>query len=216
MLPSTPSSSLINSTTSRRRVLPTTSRAGGGVTACRRTKPPVIDRWEMRASTDPDQIHRWWRHLRTPSGSPPGPSGWTWSTSIPANTQPAPDRWTTLGVSTSTGVLCTLGRQQHTTVTPTYAVTTRVALVLHRPRRGEESGGWGASGLGRCRTSDRRGESSGPTPHRAKSSRCSLVACSQAGVSVCCNVFDAGHEFVFAALADLQMTRAPDALPATS
>jgi integrase len=26
-------------------------------------KPPFIDRWEARASTDPDQIHHWWREI---------------------------------------------------------------------------------------------------------------------------------------------------------
>ncbi|MBV9728221.1 MAG: bifunctional DNA primase/polymerase, partial [Pseudonocardiales bacterium] len=24
-------------------------------------RPPVVDRWETRASTDPDQIRRWWQ-----------------------------------------------------------------------------------------------------------------------------------------------------------
>jgi hypothetical protein len=26
-------------------------------------KPPVIDRWGIRASTDPQQINRWWQHI---------------------------------------------------------------------------------------------------------------------------------------------------------
>jgi hypothetical protein len=36
-------------------------------------KPPVIDRWETRASTDPDQIHRWWRHTAYSIGIATGP-----------------------------------------------------------------------------------------------------------------------------------------------
>jgi hypothetical protein len=88
-------------------------------------KPPVIDRWETRASTDPDQIHHWWRHIPHTIGIATGPSRLVVvDLDTRKHGQPAPDRWTTLGISTGTGVLRELARQQHTTVTPTYAVTT--------------------------------------------------------------------------------------------
>jgi hypothetical protein len=37
-------------------------------------KPPVIDRWEARASTDPDQINYWWRQIPFSIGIATGPS----------------------------------------------------------------------------------------------------------------------------------------------
>jgi Bifunctional DNA primase/polymerase, N-terminal len=37
-------------------------------------KPPVVDRWETRASTDPDHINHWWQHAYT-IGIATGPSG---------------------------------------------------------------------------------------------------------------------------------------------
>ena len=88
-------------------------------------KPPVIDRWETRASTDPDQIHRWWRHTAYSIGIATGPSGLV---AVDLDThkhgQPTPDRWATLGIGSGVGVLRMLARQHGTTVTPTYAVTT--------------------------------------------------------------------------------------------
>jgi hypothetical protein len=88
-------------------------------------KPPVIDRWETRASTDPDQIHRWWRSIPHSIGIATGPSGLV---VVDLDTckhgQPAPDRWVALGVGSGVGVLRMLARQHRTTVTPTYAVTT--------------------------------------------------------------------------------------------
>jgi hypothetical protein len=88
-------------------------------------KPPVIDRWETRASTDPNQIHHWWRHTPHTIGIATGPSGLVVvDLDTRKHGQPAPDRWTTLGISTGTGVLRALARQRGTTVTPTYAVTT--------------------------------------------------------------------------------------------
>jgi hypothetical protein len=88
-------------------------------------KPPVIDRWEIRASTDPDQIHRWWRTISYSVGIATGPSGLVvvdLDTRKPG--QPTPDRWATLGISSGVGVLRMLARQHATTVVPTYAVTT--------------------------------------------------------------------------------------------
>jgi hypothetical protein len=38
-------------------------------------KPPVIDRWETRASTDPHQINHWWRQVPFTIGIATGPSG---------------------------------------------------------------------------------------------------------------------------------------------
>jgi hypothetical protein len=88
-------------------------------------KPPVVDRWETRASTDPDQIHRWWHHTPHTIGIATGPSRLVVvDLDTPKHGQPAPDRWATLGISTGTGVLRVLARQRNTTVTPTYAVTT--------------------------------------------------------------------------------------------
>jgi hypothetical protein len=88
-------------------------------------KPPVIDRWETRASTDPDHIHHWWRHTPYTIGIATGPSRLVvvdLDTRKPG--QHVPDRWTPLGITTGVGVLRVLARQRHTTVTPTYAVTT--------------------------------------------------------------------------------------------
>ena len=88
-------------------------------------KPPVIDRWETRASTCPDQIHHWWRHIPYSIGIATGPSGLVVvDLDTPKPGQPTPERWATLGISSGAGVLRALARQQGTTVTPTYAVTT--------------------------------------------------------------------------------------------
>jgi hypothetical protein len=88
-------------------------------------KPPVIDRWETRASTDPDQIHRWWRHIPHTIGIATGPSGLVVvDLDTRKHGQPTPDRWATLGISSGVGVLRVLARQHGATVTPTYAVTT--------------------------------------------------------------------------------------------
>jgi hypothetical protein len=88
-------------------------------------KPPVIDRWETRASTDPEQIRRWWRNVPHSIGIATGPSGLVVvDLDTRKHGQPAPDRWTTLGIGTGAGVLRALARQRGTTVTPTYAVTT--------------------------------------------------------------------------------------------
>lgn len=89
-------------------------------------KPPVIDRWETRASTDSDQIHRWWHHTPYSIGIATGPSGLVVvDLGTTKHGQRPPDRWaTTLGIGSGVGVLRALARRQGTTVTPTYAVTT--------------------------------------------------------------------------------------------
>jgi hypothetical protein len=88
-------------------------------------KPPVIDRWETRASTNPDQIHHWWQHTAYSIGIATGPSGLVVvDLDTRKHGQPAPDRWATLGIGSGVGVLRMLARQHGTTVTPTYAVTT--------------------------------------------------------------------------------------------
>jgi hypothetical protein len=64
-------------------------------------KPPVIDRWETRATTDPDQIRRWWHPTgpRYTIGIATGPSGLIiidLDTTKPG--EPVPDRWATLRI----------------------------------------------------------------------------------------------------------------------
>ena len=87
-------------------------------------KPPIIDRWETRASTNPDQIHRWWQVPYT-IGIATGPSGLVViDLDTPKPREIAPDRWATLGIRSGVGVLRALARQHDTTVTPTYTVTT--------------------------------------------------------------------------------------------
>lgn len=88
-------------------------------------RPPVIDRWETRASTDPDQIHRWWQYIPYAIGIATGPSGLVvvdLDTAKPGQT--VPERWATLGISSGAGVLRALAHQHGTAVTPTYALTT--------------------------------------------------------------------------------------------
>lgn len=88
-------------------------------------KPPALDRWETRASTDPDQITRWWRHIPHTIGIATGPSGLVvvdLDTLKPGETVPA--RWATVGIGSGSAVLRALARQLGTTITPTYAVST--------------------------------------------------------------------------------------------
>jgi Bifunctional DNA primase/polymerase, N-terminal len=88
-------------------------------------KPPAIDRWESRASTDPDQIHRWWRDVPFSIGIAAGPSGLV---VVDLDTVKAgevvPAKWSRLGISSGAAVLRALARQHRTTVTPTYTVMT--------------------------------------------------------------------------------------------
>jgi hypothetical protein len=87
-------------------------------------KPPVINRWETRASTDPDQINRWWQHIPH-IGIATGPSGLVViDLDTPKHGETAPDRWAAHGIHSGTEVLRALAYQQDTTVTPTFAVTT--------------------------------------------------------------------------------------------
>jgi hypothetical protein len=93
--------------------------------AVRAKKPPVVDRWETRASIDPEQIIRWWQHSPYAVGIATGPSGLVvvdLDTAKPG--QIVPERWAALGIGSGAGVLRALARAQGTTVTPTYAVTT--------------------------------------------------------------------------------------------
>jgi len=88
-------------------------------------RPPVIDRWESRASTDPDQIHYWWRQAPYSIGIATGPSGLVvidLDTAKPG--QPVPQRWAALGIRSGAGVLRALARAQGTTLAPTYTVST--------------------------------------------------------------------------------------------
>jgi Bifunctional DNA primase/polymerase, N-terminal len=88
-------------------------------------KPPVINRWETRASTDPNQINYWWRQVPYSIGIATGPSGLVVvDLDTPKPGETAPDRWATLGIGSGAGVLRALARQRGATVTPTFAVTT--------------------------------------------------------------------------------------------
>ena len=87
-------------------------------------KPPLINQWEIRASTDPSQINRWW-HIPHTIGIATGPSGLV---VIDLDTrkhgQATPDRWATLGIGSGTGVLRALAHQHGASIPPTYAVRT--------------------------------------------------------------------------------------------
>jgi Bifunctional DNA primase/polymerase, N-terminal len=88
-------------------------------------KPPVIDRWETRASTDPDQIHHWWREIPFNVGIATGPSGLVvvdLDTRKPGEALPA--RWARLRIGSGTAMLRELTHQHQTRITPTFAVRT--------------------------------------------------------------------------------------------
>ncbi|MGH3868254.1 MAG: bifunctional DNA primase/polymerase [Pseudonocardiaceae bacterium] len=88
-------------------------------------RPPVIERWETRASTDPERITRWWHHTPYSIGIATGPSGLVVvDLDTPKPGETVPPRWAGLGISSGGGVLRALARAHGTTVTPTYAVTT--------------------------------------------------------------------------------------------
>jgi Bifunctional DNA primase/polymerase, N-terminal len=91
----------------------------------RAKKPPVIDRWETQASTDPEQITCWWEHLPYAIGIATGPSGLVVVDLDTAKLgETVPERWAALGIGSGAGVLRALAYQQGTTVTPTYTVST--------------------------------------------------------------------------------------------
>ncbi|MGH3692518.1 MAG: bifunctional DNA primase/polymerase [Pseudonocardiaceae bacterium] len=88
-------------------------------------KPPVIDQWETRASTDPDQITHWWRRIPFSIGIATGPSGLVvvdLDTRKSGEGVPAP--LSRLGIDSGAAVLRALARLHRTTLTPTYAVST--------------------------------------------------------------------------------------------
>lgn len=88
-------------------------------------KPPVIDRWETRATTDPDQIHHWWRDIPFNVGIATGPSGLVvvdLDTRKPG--QAVPSRWVNLGIGSGAAVLQALAHQHGAPITPTFAVST--------------------------------------------------------------------------------------------
>lgn len=88
-------------------------------------KPPVIDRWEIRASTDPDQITGWWREIPYSIGIATGPSDLVvvdLDTRKPG--QAVPSRWARLGIGSGAAVLRALAHHHGAPVTPTYAVST--------------------------------------------------------------------------------------------
>ncbi|MGH3754966.1 MAG: bifunctional DNA primase/polymerase [Pseudonocardiaceae bacterium] len=88
-------------------------------------KPPVVDRWETRATTDPDQITHWWGRIPYSIGIATGPSGLVVvDLDTPKPGEPVPCRWAALGIGSGAGVLRALARQHATTITPTFAVST--------------------------------------------------------------------------------------------
>ena len=88
-------------------------------------KPPVIDRWETRASTDPDQIRTWWRDTPYSIGIATGPSGLVViDLDTTRHAETVPDQWARRGITTGSGVLRALARQHGHMLAPTYAVST--------------------------------------------------------------------------------------------
>jgi hypothetical protein len=88
-------------------------------------KPPVIDRWETRASTNPDHIRTWWRQVPYSIGIATGPSGLVViDLDTTRHTELIPDPWAGRGIATGVGVLRALAHQHGQTITPTYAVST--------------------------------------------------------------------------------------------
>jgi hypothetical protein len=88
-------------------------------------KPPIIDRWETRATTDPDRINHWWRNIPYSVGIATGPSGLVvvdLDTRKPGQT--VPTRWARLGIGSGAAALRALAHQQGTTITPTFATRT--------------------------------------------------------------------------------------------
>lgn len=88
-------------------------------------RPPVIERWETGASTDPDLITYWWRHVPYSIGIATGPSGLVVvDLDTPKSGEPVPQRWATRGINSGAGMLRALAQARGTTVTPTYAAST--------------------------------------------------------------------------------------------
>jgi len=88
-------------------------------------KPPVIDRWETRASTDPDQIRHWWRNTPLNIGIATGPSGLVvidLDTAKPGET--VPEQWAKRRIGSGPAMLRELTHQHRTRITPTFAVRT--------------------------------------------------------------------------------------------
>jgi hypothetical protein len=97
-------------------VLPVTPRA---------KKPPVIDQWEARASTDPEQIQAWWRQSPYSIGIATGPSGLVvLDLDTPKPGELVPEQWAARGIATGAGVLRALAQERGTRITPTYTVRT--------------------------------------------------------------------------------------------
>ena len=90
-----------------------------------RKKPPILDQWEARASTNPEQIHDWWRQAPYAIGIATGPSGLiVIDLDAPKPGEPIPEPWAARGITTGAGVLRALARERSTTLTPTYTVRT--------------------------------------------------------------------------------------------
>ncbi|MGB6164409.1 MAG: bifunctional DNA primase/polymerase [Pseudonocardiaceae bacterium] len=88
-------------------------------------KPPVITRWETRASTNPALIQHWWRHTPYTIGIATGPSGLVViDLDTPKPDQPTPARWAALGITSGMGVIKALARARGVTIAPTYTVST--------------------------------------------------------------------------------------------
>jgi hypothetical protein len=88
-------------------------------------KPPAIDRWETRASTDAGRITDWWRNTPYSIGIATGPSGLlVIDLDTTKHGETVPERWATQGITSGVGVLRALARHHRGAVTATYAVST--------------------------------------------------------------------------------------------
>jgi Bifunctional DNA primase/polymerase, N-terminal len=88
-------------------------------------KPPIIDRWETEASTDPDHIQHWWRNIPYSIGIATGPAGLVViDLDTPKPSEPIPEPWASQNITNGTGVLAALAKKTGTMVTPTYTVRT--------------------------------------------------------------------------------------------
>ena len=87
--------------------------------------PPLLTRWETRASTNPALIRHWWRHTPYTIGIATGPAGLiVIDLDTPKPGEAIPERCAALGITSGIGMLTELARRAGTTLTPTWTVHT--------------------------------------------------------------------------------------------